>query len=108
MECQIILKLKMETYLNLLNVFGGQAEKIVRPESEIVVKPPNKEKHADDIDALSARFPMESGSTIDITLRELLELCPRTRRRTDAYNSLKAELGRRGVNICITAKSKKL
>jgi len=98
----------METYLNLLNVFGGQAEKIVRPESKVIVKPPSKEKHADDIEALSAHFSMESGSTIDIALHEMLELCPRTRRRTDAYNSLKAELGRRGVNLCITAsKSKK-
>lgn len=93
---------------NLICIYGGQAEKIVRPESEVIVKPPSSEKHADDIAALSARFPLESGSTIDITLSKLLELCPRTRRRTDAYNSLKAELGRRGVNLCITAsKSKK-
>ena len=98
----------METYLNLLNIFGGQAEKIVHKESEVIVKPPSSEKHADDIAALSARFPLESGSTIDITLSKLLELCPRTRRRTDAYNSLKTELGRQGVNLCITAKSKKL
>ena len=98
----------METYLNLLNVFGGIAETIARPGNEVIVKPPSNEKHADDIDALSARFPMESGSTIDITQLELLELCPRTRRRTDAYNSLKTELGRQGVNLCITAKSKKL
>ena len=91
----------METYLNLLNVFGGIAETITRPGNEVIVKPPSNEKHADDIDALSARFPMESGSTIDITLLELLELCPRTRRRTDAYNSLKTELSRHGITLNI-------
>lgn len=91
----------METYLNLLNVFGGIAETIARPGNEVIVKPPSNEKHADDIDALSARFPMESGSTIDITLLELLELCPRTRRRTDAYNSLKTELSRHGITLNI-------
>ena len=93
---------------NLIRIYGEQAEKIVRPESEVIVKPPSSEKHADDIAALSARFPLESGSTIDITLSKLLELCPRTRRRTDAYNSLKTELSRHGVNLSITAKSKKL
>ena len=93
---------------NLIRIYGGQAEKVVHQESEVIVKPSSSEKHSDDIAALSARFPLENGSTIDITLRELLELCPRTRRRTDAYNSLKTELSRHGVNICITAKSKKL
>jgi len=93
---------------NLIRIYGGQAEKVVHQESEVIIKPPSKEKHADDIAALSARFSLKSGSTIDITLSKLLELCPRTRRRTDAYNSLKTELGKRGVNLCITAKSKKL
>ena len=86
---------------NLISIYGGLAEKVVHQESEVIVKPPNSEKHADDIAALSARFPMESGSTFDITLRELLELCPRTRRRTDAYNSLKLELSRHGITLNI-------
>ena len=86
---------------NLIRIYGEQAEKVVHQESEVIIKPPSKEKHADDIAALSARFSLESGSTIDITLSKLLELCPRTRRRTDAYNSLKTELGRRGITLNI-------
>lgn len=91
----------MNNFVNLISIYGGVAEKIIHHENEVIVKPLSSEKHANDIDALSARFPMESGSTIDITLCKLLELCPRTRRRTDAYNSLKAELSRHGITLNI-------
>lgn len=29
---------------NLICIYGGQAEKIVRPESKVIVKPPSSEK----------------------------------------------------------------
>ena len=51
--------------------------------------------------ALYGGHQLEEGFCIDITLHDLLEICPRSRRRRDAYNSLAKALSERGVTLNI-------
>lgn len=67
------------------------------------------EKYREDIASLSAyigedRF--KSGLTIEVTLAELLDVVPRKRRRTDAYDALRKYL-RDECDITLTIKSSK-
>ena len=42
-----------------------------------------------DLEALrDSGYSLSSGSKIEITLQEILKICPRDRKRVDAYNSL--------------------
>ena len=56
-------------------------------------------KYKKDIEALREKYGenFNTGLCIEITLKELLEICPRERKRTDAYTGLisflKAKLG---------------
>jgi len=43
--------------------------------------------------------PMKSGFIIETTLQELLQVCPRERRRKDAYKSLINALSKMGVEL---------
>ena len=47
-----------------------------------------------------------SGRTIEVPLRQLLTLLPRTRRRSDAYRALVKKLERIGVMLNITTNKK--
>lgn len=64
--------------------------------------------YADEIksleDALFDGHPLQSGLCIDITLQDLLEICPRKRRRKDAYRSLQRELSDIGVTLNIKSR----
>ena len=67
------------------------------------------EKFREDIAALTkyvgeARF--KSGLTIEVTLAELLNVVPRNRRRTDAYDSLSKYL-KSELDITLTIKTSK-
>ena len=53
--------------------------------------------------ALFEGRPLESGSSINITLQNLLQICPRNRRRIDAYRGLVKELASRGISLTITS-----
>ena len=55
-------------------------------------------------DALFDGHPLQSGLCIDITLQDLLEICPRKRRRKDAYRSLQRELSDMGVTLNIKSR----
>lgn len=44
-------------------------------------------------------YPMKSGFIIETTLQELLQVCPRERRRKDAYKSLINALSKMGVEL---------
>jgi hypothetical protein len=61
--------------------------------------------YADDIkkleDALFDGHPIVSGSCINITLQELLKICPRKRRRKDAFQGLQKTLNKMGVTLNI-------
>lgn len=52
----------------------------------------NDSKYEADIKALVAEFGNLSGLCIEIDLQRLLEIVPRRRRRTDAYQGLVSEL----------------
>ncbi len=51
--------------------------------------------------ALYGGHQLEEGFCIDITLHDLLEICPRSRRRRDAFKSLAKALSERGVTLNI-------
>lgn len=63
-------------------------------------------KYQADIDAIEKSLgKLTDGMTIDMTLQEILAICPRSRRRIESYQGLRAELGRR--NITLNLKSRK-
>lgn len=64
-------------------------------------------KYDADIEALGVFYPLEAGSEIEIQLQDLLFICPRNRRRNDAYQGLISELGRRGVKLSIKNRKNK-
>lgn len=69
---------------------------------------PIPEKYRKDIEALRKKYgdSFSTGFCIEVTLRELLELCPRDRRRTDAYIGLVSYL-KNNYDITLTIKSQK-
>lgn len=77
-------------------------------EKSSTIVQPIPEKYEKDVEALRKRYGenFKTGLCIEITLKELLEICPRERRRTDAYTGLisflKAKLG-----ITLNIKSQK-
>ena len=68
--------------------------------------------YADDIhrleDALNGGRPFEKGSCIEITLKDLLQIVERKRRRVDAYRGLVSRLNKMGVTLTITSNKSKL
>ena len=62
--------------------------------SDVIAKNNKKvivpEKFRDDVEALEkyAETSLSSGLCIDVSLQELLTICPRSRHRKDAYESL--------------------
>ena len=77
---------------------------IATPVIEKKVAKKNSEKYDSDISALTAIYGT-TGVSIDIELQELLKICPRERKRIEAYNGLVSELAKRG--IVLTIKSRK-
>lgn len=67
----------------------------------------NDQPFLSDIRALVDHFgPLYQGMVIETDLQEMLSLCPRQRRRSDAYNSLINYLGREhGVTLMIKKKN---
>ncbi len=55
-------------------------------------------------DALFDGHPLVSGSCINITLQELLKICPRKRRRRDAFQGLQKSLNEMGVTLNIKSR----
>ena len=56
-----------------------------------------------------ARENFKTGLCIEITLKELLEICPRERKRTDAYTGLISFLkGKMGITLNIKSQKSKL
>lgn len=89
--------------LNLLNrLFGGSTDAL--PDSSVAVAEKKKDskreyKYGSDIEALKQKYGVElkSGLCIELRLKEIINICPRTRRRVDAYfglvSYLKSEFG---------------
>ena len=55
-------------------------------------------------DALFDGHPLVSGSCINITLQELLKICPKKRRRKDAFQGLQKTLNKMGVTLNIKSR----
>ena len=81
--------------VELLNrFFGGCREETPpRPNVAVGVKERDSkrdEKYCSDIEALKQKYRVElkSGLCIELPLKEIIDICPRTRRRVDAYDKL--------------------
>ena len=58
--------------------------------------------YADEIKRLEAKYgPFANGMCITVELKKLLEICPRRRRRKDAYRNLQKTLDEMGVTLII-------
>ena len=58
--------------------------------------------YADEIKRLEAEYgPFANGMCITVELKKLLEICPRRRRRKDAYRYLQKTLDEMGVTLNI-------
>ena len=98
-------------FLNRL--FGGGRE--AQPDSrETVDEVKNGSKRSDkydsDVEALKERYRIEfeTGVCIRIPLKDILEICPRERKRVDAYAGLVSHLKREyGVTLKITSNKTK-
>ena len=60
----------------------------------------------DDIKSLEEKFgPLDRSRQINLTLQEILKICPRSRKRTDSYRKLVSELDKRfGIKLIITSR----
>ena len=68
----------------------------------------SEDPYDDDIKKLkNALFdgqPLVSGACINITLQELLKICPRKRRRKDSFQGLQKSLNKMGVTLNIKSR----
>ena len=63
--------------------------------------------YAGEIKRLEAEYgPFVNGMSITVELKKLLELCPRKRRRKDAYRGLQNALNKMGVQLNIKSRKK--
>ncbi len=79
-------------------------------ENHIDVAPYEHTKDAieEEIRILQEKFGVLSkGMEIQVQLQEMLQIIPRKRQRTDAYNKLVSALKRRGITLTITSRKKK-
>jgi len=61
-----------------------------------------------EIRILEEKFGVLSeGMEIEVELQELLQIVPRKRQRTDAYNKLVSVLKRKGITLTITSRKKR-
>ena len=83
--------------------------------SEIQSKTTTRSRTKHDIDSDIRRLedaffdghPMQSGFIIETNLQDLLLVCPRERRRKDAFKSLTSALSKMGVSLIIKTKKGK-
>ena len=95
------------------NIFGGCG--VASPNSRVPVdeiKNGSKvsNKYDSDVKALKERYRIENetGVCIRIPLKEILEICPRVRKRVDAYTGLVSHLKREyGVELVINSNKSK-
>ena len=98
---------------NLYRIAFGERKNsnhIERKEDVIEVAPYDTTKDATEteIRILEERYgELKDGMVLWIDLQTLLEIIPRKRQRTDAYNRLVKAFEQRGVTLCITSRKKK-
>ena len=102
--------------VELLNRFFGECREETPPRPNVAVGVKEKDskrddKYCSDIEALKQRYGAEfkSGVCIEIPLKEIINLCPRERRRADAYTGLVGYLkSEYGVILKITSNKTKI
>lgn len=80
-------------------------------EKSSTIAKPIPEKYEKDVEALRKKYGenFKTGLCIEITLKELLEICPRERKRTDAYTGLVSYLSKElGIKLTIKSQKSKL
>lgn len=78
--------------------------KQIRP----TLNPIEPNKHASDIEALEGQYgELKKGLIIETTLQDLLQICPRKRKRTEAYQGLISYLKKIGVTLIINSNKTK-
>lgn len=104
--------------MNLHMIIFGEQDAFLRGREAVVVDPLDKqnstthivpEKFRDDVTALTAYIGAErfkNGLSIEVSLAELLDVVPRKRRRTDAYDALRKYL-KEERDITLTIKTSK-
>ena len=97
-----------ELLLPLFSVDSENAETL-EPQNlrkEISALPTQTGSFEDDIRSLEEKYgPLERGREINLTLQEILSICPRTRKRTDAYRKLISNLDKRfGTRLIISSR----
>ena len=91
----------MDFFENFIRLFSEEAiADTQRP------KPQPPVKYEEDIKALQEVYGDLSGLRLTIELQELLTICPRERRRTDAYRGLQSALDSE-YNCILTVISRK-
>lgn len=91
----------------------NRQEEVTTPdvtEKSSIVKP-IPEKYKKDIGALREQYGdfFSAGFCIEVTLKELLEICPRERHRKDAYHGLASYLSKElGITLIIKSQKSKL
>lgn len=102
--------------VELLNRFFGGCREEAPPRPNVAVGVKEKDskrddKYCSDIEALKQRYGAEfkSGVCIELPLKEIINICPRTRRRVDAYFGLVGYLkSEYGVTLKITSNKTKI
>ena len=89
----------------------NRQEEVTTPdviEKSSIIAKPVPEKYKKDIETLRAIYgaAFSTGLCIEVTLKELLEICPRERKRTDAYTGLVSYLSKE-LGITLIIKSQK-
>lgn len=87
----------------------GEGQETQHSKEQNKVEKSVKGKFIRDLEALRDNgYSLSSGSNIEICLQDILKICPRDRRRVDAYNSLKAYLNDEfDCSLCITSQKTK-
>lgn len=99
----------------LRRLFGGSREETPpKPNVAVGVKEKDSKrenKYGSDIEALKQKYGVEfkSGLCIELPLKEVINICPRTRRRVDAYFGLVSYLkSEYGITLKITSNKTKI
>lgn len=91
---------------------ANRQEEVTTPDvtEKSSIAKPIPEKYKKDIETLRTKYgdSFSTGLCIEVTLKELLELCPRGRHRKDAYHGLVSYLSKElGIKLLITSQKSK-
>ena len=87
----------------------GEEQEAQHSKEQNKVEKSVKGKFIRDLEALRDNgYALTSGSNVEISLQDILKICPRDRKRVDAYNSLKSYLNEEfNCTLCIISQKTK-